>query len=165
MFLPDMEFLVLNYGFIIVYNRLNIIMSKTFEPLKLKYKKYFRAKTLRRVHNTLEYSRLKFSSLGLKILTFGFISSIQLFSVKQSIFKKIKKIGKCIFNCFPNSVKSKKKEAGRMGKGKGDFKIYVFRLKPGFILCELKVSIQQVGIDALKSAQYRLPIKTAIIYN
>jgi len=164
MCLPVMEFLVLNYGFIIVYNIFYIAMSKTFEPSKLKYKKYFRAKTFRKIHNTLKYSRLNFSSLGLKILTFGFISSIQFFSIKQSILKKIKKIGKCIFNCFPNAVKSKK-EAGRMGKGKGDFKIYVFRVKPGFILCELKVSIQKLGIEALKSAQYRSPIKTIIVYH
>ena len=77
---------------------------------------------------------------------------------------QFKKIGKCIFNAFPNVAKTKKKEAGRMGKGKGNLKIWVYRVRPGFILCEINTSILNKGIEALISAQHRLPIKTSIIF-
>lgn len=139
-------------------------MTNLFEPKKSKFKKYFRAKPCQRISKQINYVRLISSSIGLKILSFGFISSVQFQAIKHVISKKIKKLGKCVFNAFPNVAKTKKKEAGRMGKGKGNLKIWVYRVRPGFILCEINTSTLSVGVEALISAQHRLPIKTAIIF-
>lgn len=138
-------------------------MFKSFEPKKFKYKKTFRVHTIRNIAKTQTPFVLSKSELGLKALSFGLLSSIHFQAIKQTIVKHIKKIGILIFNGFPNRFKTKKKDNGRMGKGKGSDKFWFFCIKPGFIFCKILTSFPKIGKKALLAIQYRLPFKTKII--
>jgi len=63
---------------------------------------------------------------------------------------------------FPHNQISKKPLEIRMGKGKGNVDHWVFNVKTGFTICEVKTDFPLKAIKALKLAQIRLPIKTKI---
>lgn len=135
-----------------------------FVPKKVKYLKYHKNKPRNRVfnHNVLE--TLRTGRLGLKVIQAGWITSKQFESVRQSINKIIKRSGKLVINGFPNLGISAKAEGARMGKGKGSTQYWVFKVRPGFVLFEIATEHMSSGVKALRSAQYRLPVKTRIMY-
>ena len=50
-----------------------------------------------------------------------------------------------------------------MGAGKGAVEYWVVVIKPGNILFEVAGVSQEIAMEALKIASYKLPIKTRII--
>jgi large subunit ribosomal protein L16 len=52
-----------------------------------------------------------------------------------------------------------------MGKGKGNVDSWVCKVRPGSTLCEIKTIYKSLGLKALYSTQYRLPLKTKILKN
>jgi large subunit ribosomal protein L16 len=52
-----------------------------------------------------------------------------------------------------------------MGGGKGDLDHYAILVRPGTILFEVESKDKDLAISALKSASYKLPIKTKIVTN
>ncbi len=50
-----------------------------------------------------------------------------------------------------------------MGKGKGSPDSWVAVVKPGRILFEVGGLDKEISVDALRLAQYKLPIKTKIV--
>jgi large subunit ribosomal protein L16 len=53
----------------------------------------------------------------------------------------------------------------RMGKGKGAVDHWIFKIQPGFVICEVETTTLDLGIKALNLAQLRLPFKTKLIFN
>ena len=80
------------------------------------------------------------------------------------INKLLKKLGKTNIKVFPHHQISKKPLEVRMGKGKGNVDHWVFNVKTGFTICEIKTNFLLKAIKALKLAQIRLPIKTKIFF-
>jgi large subunit ribosomal protein L16 len=136
-------------------------------PRNFKYKKQQKGKSSNKIigcSNT-GLSSLKFGSVGLKSLSPGRLTAKQINSVRQSINKQIKKLGRLKVNIFPHTPITKKPVEVRMGKGKGNVDHWVFKVKPGFILYEIETPFLNIAIKALKLGQIRLPIKTKIIIN
>ena len=136
-------------------------------PRNFKYKKQQKGKSFNKIFKTsnLGLVPLKFGSVGLKAITAGRLTAKQINSVRQSINKQIKKLGRLKVNIFPHTPISKKPIEVRMGKGKGNVDHWVFKVKPGFILYEIETSFIHIAVKALKLGQIRLPIKTKIIIN
>jgi large subunit ribosomal protein L16 len=64
----------------------------------------------------------------------------------------------------PNVPVTKKPLEMRMGQGKGPIERWIFRIRPQRIIFELSKSIpHSLAIKALRSAAFKLPVKTAII--
>ena len=137
-----------------------------FIPRRSKFKKQQKGKSFNRINSSsTDLYALKFGSVGLKAMSSGRLSSKQIDSVRQSISKVIKKLGRVKTNIFPDTPISKKPIEVRMGKGKGNVDHWVFKVKPGFVLYEVETDFIQVAVKALESGQIRLPIKTKIIFN
>ena len=134
-------------------------------PKKTKFKKQQKGKNFNLISNVSEINKLKFGSIGLKAISSGRLTSKQIESIKQAINKVIKKTGRLKLNVFPSTPITKKPIEVRMGKGKGNVDHWIFKIKNGITLCEIETSSVTTGLKALKSAQYRLPIKTKIIFN
>ena len=136
-------------------------------PRNFKYRKQQKGKSFNKIIGSSNPGlvSLKFGSVGLKALSPGRLTAKQINSVRQSINKQIKKLGRLKVNIFPNTPITKKPIEVRMGKGKGNVDHWVFKVKPGFILYEIETSFTSVAIKALKLGQIRLPIKTKIITN
>lgn len=154
------EFSVSNCGCTI----LNTLSSMLF-PKKKKFKKQHKGKNFKVVNQVFELNRLNFGSIGLKSISVGRLTSKQIEAMRQSINKIIKRSGRLIITIFPDTPISKKPIEVRMGKGKGNVSHWVSKIKSGTLLCEVETSSIQLGLKALKLAQYRLPIKTKILFN
>jgi large subunit ribosomal protein L16 len=104
----------------------------------------------------------KEGKLQLEALQFGVISAKQLDSCKETISKKIKKLGKCLSVIFPNLPVTKKPQETRMGKGKGSFHFWAFKVVPGSKLFEIVTDSNKKAFSAFCSAKYRLAIKIKV---
>lgn len=136
------------------------------QKFKLKYKKYHRAHIVSRTSKVINFSSLKKGSIGLKILQFGFITSKQLISVYSLLNKALKKKASIYYYAFAKDCLTTKKEGARMGKGKGKaISAWIYKVKAGFILCEIHTSLINIAIKALKKCQFKLPLISRIIVN
>jgi len=136
-----------------------------FIPKNSKFKKQQKGKFSNRIANSVTKSKqLFFGSVGLKALFFNRLTSKQVEAIRQSINKIVKKTGRIIMNIFPNIPVSKKPIEVRMGKGKGNVDRWVFKVKPGFIVCEIVTDQVDVAIRALNSVKKKINFKTKIIF-
>ena len=134
-------------------------------PRNFKYKKQQKGRSINKIIGSSNTGLvpLKFGSVGLKALTPGRLTGKQIQSVRQSISKQIKKLGRLKVNIFPHTPISKKPIEVRMGKGKGSPEYYACRVKPGRILFEVDGVSEQIAKEALYKASAKLPIKTKTI--
>jgi large subunit ribosomal protein L16 len=76
----------------------------------------------------------------------------------------MKRRGKFWIRVFPDKPVTKKPAETRMGKGKGNVEFYVAVIKPGRVLFEIGGGLpEDVSKEALRLAQYKLPIRTKIV--
>ena len=64
---------------------------------------------------------------------------------------------------FPDKPVTKRPAETRMGKGKGAVDTWVAPVHPGRVLYEIDGVPEEVAIEALRLAAYKLSIKTKII--
>ncbi len=64
---------------------------------------------------------------------------------------------------FPDKSYSKKPAETRMGKGKGNVELWVSVVKRGRIVCEVAGLDEVTAREVLRSAAYKLPIKTKFV--
>lgn len=132
---------------------------------KLKFKNYHRAHIISRTSKSL-FPFLKSGIVGLKILNFGFLFPIQLKSIYLTLNKLLKKKAIIYIFAFPNGSLTSKALGARMGKGKGKIlSNWVFKVKSGYVLCEIHTNFIFLAIKALKLAQYKIPLMSKIIVN
>lgn len=135
-----------------------------FIPKNYKYKK-IRKRV--RVNNLTDFRTniLKTGKYGLKLLDNGLISSVVLEAARRSITRKLKRIGTLKVNGFSNIPITAKSLGVRMGKGVGSISGWVFPVKKGRILFELNGVSFELAKAALKSAAFKIPIKSKFVYN
>jgi large subunit ribosomal protein L16 len=132
---------------------------------KLKFKNYHRAHIVSRI-SKFNSSFLKSGILGLKLLNFGFLFPNHLKSIYLTLNKILKKKAIIYIFAFPNGSLTSKSLGARMGKGKGKIlSNWVFKVKAGYILCEIHTNLISLAIKALKLVQYKIPLFSKIIIN
>jgi large subunit ribosomal protein L16 len=134
-----------------------------FIPKKFKFKKQQKGRISNHIDSAIVSDQLCFGSLGLKAMSFDRITSKQVETMRQSLSKSMRKTGRLVFNFFPNQPISKKPLEVRMGKGKGNIDHWIFKIKPGFILCEIITDQMKIARKALTSLKKKMNIKTKII--
>lgn len=134
-----------------------------FIPKDFKYKK-IRKRV--RSNKLKDYKLCKLSNFtyGLKVTDNTLISSVVLEAARRSIVKKLKKLGTLKINGFPNIPITSKPIGVRMGKGVGSISHWVFSVKKGRILFEVKDVSFDLAKSALQSAAHKLPVKSKFIY-
>lgn len=129
-------------------------------PKKLKYKKVHRGRlTGKACRNIL----LTFGEFGLQAIEPAWISARQIESVRRTLARYTKRSGKIWIKIFPDKPVTARAEESRMGSGKGSVEFWVAVVKPGAILFEMSGVSSDTALKALKSASYKLPIKTKIL--
>jgi len=129
-------------------------------PKRVKYRKQQRG----RMKGTAQRgSTISFGEYALKSIERGKITSRQIESARIAITRKVKRGGKLWIRIFPDFPFTKKPAETRQGKGKGNPEGFVAKVKPGRILFELAGIEEELARKALKSASYKLPVKTKII--
>ena len=129
-------------------------------PRKVKHRKQFKGR-MRGVAQ--RGSDISFGDFALKAVGCGKMTAQQIEAARISINRKVRRGGQLWIRVFPDKPITKKPAETRMGKGKGAPDHWVAVIKPGRVLYELKGVPEQLALEALRLASYKLPFPTTII--
>ena len=90
------------------------------------------------------------------------ITSNQIESARIAMTRYTKRGGQVWINIFPHKPVTKKPAETRMGSGKGSPEFWVAVVKPGRVLFEIGGVKEEICIEALRRASYKLPCKVKI---
>ena len=108
-------------------------------------------------------TKLNFGTYGIRAEEAHWITNRQIEAARIAITRRMRRGGKVWITIFPDKPISKKPAETRMGKGKGNPEEWVAVVKPGRIMFEITGVADDVAREALRLAQYKLPIKTKIV--
>lgn len=108
-------------------------------------------------------SDLSFGEIGLQAVGRGWLTSRQIEAARIALTREIKRGGKVWIRVFPDKPITSKPAEVRMGTGKGSVDGYVAVVKPGRMLYEVQGVAEDVALEALRLAAFKLPIKTKIV--
>jgi large subunit ribosomal protein L16 len=104
-----------------------------------------------------------FGEFGLQAVEPGWLTAQQIESVRLTMARKLKKVGKMFLRVFPDKPITKKPAETRMGKGKGPVDKWVSVVKRDRVICEIAGLGEVEARDLLRQAAYKLPMKTRFI--
>ena len=129
-------------------------------PKKTKFRKVQRgtrtgrSKGARTVH---------FGEYGLQAVEPAWVTAQQIESMRVTVSRNLKKVGSLFLRIFPDKPVTKKPAETRMGKGKGNPELWVSVVKRGRMICEVSGISEIEARELLKSAAYKLPVKTKFV--
>ena len=130
-------------------------------PKRVKYRKQMRGRMKGKAYRGAE---IQLGDFGLQALEPGWVTARQLEAARRAIVRAMKRRGKIWIRVFPDKPYTKKAAETRMGKGKGNVEYYVAVVRPGRIMFEVGGGLpDEIAREALRLAQYKLPIKTKIV--
>ncbi len=129
-------------------------------PRKVKHRKQFKG---RMRGSAQRGSEISFGDYALKAVGCGKMTAQQIEAARIAINRKVRRGGTLWIRVFPDKPITKKPAETRMGKGKGAPDHWVAVIKPGKILYELKGIPEELAVEALRLASYKLPFPTAIV--
>ncbi len=129
-------------------------------PKKVKYRKVQRGRMKGLSKGALEVA---FGEYGLQAVDPVWLTARQIESMRVALSRRTKKVGKLFLRVFPDKPVTKKPAETRMGKGKGGVEEWVAVVKRGRIVCEVGGVGEQEARAILKSAAYKLPMKTKFV--
>jgi large subunit ribosomal protein L16 len=133
------------------------------KPKKTKFRKHQKGILKRTRKSILFINTLKEGVLRLDSQQSARITSKQIESCRQSISRRIKRLGKLQIKSFPDWAVSKKPTEVRMGKGKGAVEFWGAKVKPGTTLFEISGANNTISRKALESTIPKLPVKVKIV--
>ena len=129
-------------------------------PKRFKWRKQMRG---RMRGKALRGAEVSFGDYGIQALEPGWISARQIEAARRAIVRSMKRRGKVWIRIFPDKPYTKRAAESRMGKGKGSVEYWVAVVKPGRIMFEIGGLPDDVAIEALRLAQYKLSVKTKTV--
>lgn len=129
-------------------------------PKRTKYRKKMRDRMKR---NATTGNTVSFGSVALQATGRGYVSNRQIEAARRVITRTLKRGGKTWIRIFPDKPITSKPAEVRMGKGKGAVDSWVAVVRPGRILYEIDGVSEEIAMEALRLAAYKLPIKAQII--
>jgi large subunit ribosomal protein L16 len=129
-------------------------------PKKTKYRKVQRG----RMKGISKGARdVAFGDYGLQAVEPAWMTARQIEAIRVTLSRHLKKIGKLFLRVFPHKPITKKPAETRMGKGKGGVEEWVAVVKRERIICEVAGVDEKEARSILKSAAYKLPMKTKFV--
>ncbi|RUM40580.1 MAG: 50S ribosomal protein L16 [Desulfocapsa sp.] len=129
-------------------------------PKKVKHRKVFKGKNRGKAYRG---STISFGEYALKAVEQGKLTAQQIEAARIAINRKVKRGGRMWIRVFPDKPITKKPAETRMGKGKGAPEYWVAVIRPGKILYELDGIPEELALEALRLASFKLPFPTKVI--
>ena len=129
-------------------------------PKRTKYRKKMRGRMKR---SATTGNTVGFGSVALQATDCGYVRDRQIEAARRVITRTLKRGGKTWIRIFPDKPITSKPAEVRMGKGKGAVDSWVAVVRPGRILYEIDGVSEEVAMEALRLAAYKLPVKAQII--
>ena len=128
-------------------------------PKRTKFRKVHRG----RLKGVSKANTVVFGEYGIQALEPIWLTSRQIEATRRSITRYVRKTGKIWIRIFPDKSVTERAAESRMGAGKGALAYWVAVVKPGTILFEINGLNKEMSHKVLKTASYKLPIKTKIV--
>lgn len=106
---------------------------------------------------------ISFGTYAIKSLEPGRITARQIEAARISVTRAMKREGQVWIRIFPDKPITKKPAEVRMGKGKGSPEYWVAVVKPGTIMFETTGVDMETGMEALRLAAQKLPVRTKFV--
>jgi large subunit ribosomal protein L16 len=130
-------------------------------PKRVKWRKQMRGRMKGKATRGAEVS---FGDFGLMALEPGWVTARQIEAARRAIVRTMRRRGKFWIRIFPDKPVTRKPAETRMGNGKGNVEYWVAVVKPGRVMFEVGGGLpDEISMEALRLAQYKLPIKTKIV--
>jgi len=129
-------------------------------PRRVKYRKVQRGRTKGQATRGVT---IEAGEYALQALEPGWVTAQQIEAARIAITRQVKRGGKLWIRIFPDKPVTKKPAETRMGSGKGAPEYWVAVVKPGRILFEMAGVPEEVAMEALRLASFKLPVRTRII--
>jgi large subunit ribosomal protein L16 len=130
---------------------------------KTKYRKYQKG-TLKSTRKNVSFlDTLKEGTVRIDSLQSARLTAKQIESSRQSISRRIKRLGKLQLKVFPDLAVSSKPTEVRMGKGKGAVEFWACKVRPGTTIFEISGAERDIAVKALKSGASKLPVQVKIV--
>ncbi|MEG0872372.1 MAG: 50S ribosomal protein L16 [Clostridia bacterium] len=129
-------------------------------PKRTKYRKVQKGKIKGKASRGIKVVN---GDYGIQALEPAWITANQIESVRVTLSKYTKKVGKTWIKIFPDKPITKKPAETRMGSGKGNPEYFVAVVKPGRILFEITGLSEAISKEALRKAIHKLPIRCKIV--
>jgi large subunit ribosomal protein L16 len=130
-------------------------------PKRVKWRKQMRGRMRGKASRG---TQVTFGDFGLLALEPGWVTARQIEASRRTIVRAMRRRGKVWIRIFPDKPITQKPAETRMGKGKGNVEFWVAVVKPGRVMFEIGGGVpDELAQEALRLAQYKLPIKTKII--
>lgn len=124
-------------------------------PKKVKWRKQQKGRMRGKANRG---STLFFGDFGLQATECGKITSKQLEAARVAMTRSVKRGGKIWIRVFPDKSITKKPAETRMGSGKGNVEEWAVVIRPGRIIFEMAEISKEEAFQALRLANYKLPI-------
>jgi len=130
-------------------------------PKRVKYRKQMRGRMTGLASRGAE---VHFGDYGIQALEPAWVSARQIEAARRAIVHALKRRGKIWIRVFPDKPITKRAAESRMGKGKGAVEFWAAVVRPGLVMFEVGGGLpEDVAREALRLAQYKLPIRTKIV--
>lgn len=130
-------------------------------PKRVKWRKQMRGRMRGKAQRG---NTVTFGDFGLLALEPGWVSARQIEAARRAVVRTMRRRGKFWIRIFPDKPVTQKPAETRMGKGKGNVEFWVAVVKPGRVMFEIGGGLpDDVCLEALRLAQYKLAIKTKIV--
>lgn len=133
-------------------------------PKKIVHKKIFNRFGQKRHGQKKRGSYLAFGDIGLKATSSSWLTSRQIEAARKVISRRCKG-AKVYIRVFPSRPVTSKGLNATMGSGSGSIDYFMFPVKPGRIIFEIKGIDHKIGLEALKIAAYKLPFTCKTVKN
>lgn len=108
-------------------------------------------------------NEISFGEFALQALEPCWITARQIEASRRAMTRYIRRGGKIWIRIFPDKPITMRPAETRMGSGKGNPEFWVAVVKPGRVLFEIAGVPEATAREAMRLAQYKLPIKTKFI--
>ncbi len=129
-------------------------------PKRTKFRKMQKGNMKRKA---LRGNKVTDGEYGIQSQEYAWITANQIESVRVTLSRYTKKVGKTWIKIFPDKPITKKPAQTRMGSGKGNPEYFVAVVKPGRVLFEIAGLEEKVAREALRKAIHKLPVKCTIV--
>ena len=131
-------------------------------PNKVKHRKWHRGRPKKKTQAN-RGTELAFGAYGLKTMEPAHITSRQIEAARRAMTRYIQKKGKIWIRIFPDKPVTNKGAEVPMGGGKGSVDHYACPVAPGRILFEMDGIPEELAREAMRLADFKLPVKTKFI--
>ena len=108
-------------------------------------------------------AQVHLGEFGLQALEPGLITARQIEAARRAIVRAARRRGKVWIRVFPDKPVTQRAAETRMGKGKGNVEFWAAVVKPGRVMFEVGGMPEEIALEALRLASYKLAVRSKVI--